>query len=189
MSTTTTTATGRASELAAGTWEIDPVHSRVGFEVSHLGISTFRGRFSRYRGTITSSDLGLEGVDGTIEVGSVEVDDTQLAGHLASKDFFAAEQYPEARFASTSVDGPREGRYRVVGDFTLRGVTRPVELDVTVEGIGIGLDGNDRVGLTAVGELDRTDYGISWNSKLANGASVVGEKVRLVLSVEVGRTH
>ena len=67
--------------------------------------------------------------------------------------------------------------------------SRPVELEVTVEGVGIGPDGNDRISLAAVGELDRTDYGISWTSKLANGASVVGEKVRLVLSVEAGRTE
>jgi polyisoprenoid-binding protein YceI len=189
MGTETATATGQAPKLATGTWEIDSVHSRVGFEVKHLGISTFRGRFTGYEGRIVTSDHGLESVAGTIEASTVDVDDAQLAGHLGSEDFFAAEQYPQARFASTSVESAGEDRYRVVGDFTLRGVTRPVELDVTVEGVGIGPDGSDRISLAASGELDRTEYGISWNSKLANGASVVGERVRLVLSVEAGRTE
>lgn len=186
MSTATTE---RASGLAAGSWEIDPIHSRIGFEVSHLGISTFRGSFAGYEGRIVTSDGDLERVDGEIEVSSVDVGDSQLAGHLGSEDFFAAEQYPQARFVSTSVESADDGHYRVVGDFTLRGVTRPLELDASVEGVGIGLDGSDRLSLAAVGELDRSDYGISWNSKLANGASVVGEKVQLVLSVEAGRTE
>ena len=185
MSATTT----EPQTLQAGNWSIDPVHSRIGFEVKHLGISTFRGRFGRYQGRIATSEDGLSGVEGTIEVASIDVDDPQLAGHLASEDFFAAEQHPEARFASTSLKSTGEGRYAVAGELTLRGVTRPLQLDVTVEGIGIGPDGGERISLAAVGELDRTEYGISWNSKLANGASVVGEKVRLVLSVEAGRTE
>lgn len=183
------TATTEKQALQAGTWTIDPVHSRIGFEVSHLGISTFRGRFGRYEGRIATSADGLAGVEGTIEVASIDVDDAQLAGHLGSEDFFAAEQHPQARFASTSVEDTGEGRYAVRGDLTLRGVTRPIELDVTVEGVGVGPDGGDRIGLSAVGELDRTEYGISWNSKLEGGAAVVGEKVRLVLSVEAGRAE
>ncbi len=183
------TATTEKQALKAGSWSIDPIHSRIGFEVKHLGISTFRGRFGRYEGRIATSERGLAGFEGTIEVASIDVDDAQLAGHLGSEDFFAAEQHPQARFASTSVEATGEGRYAVRGDLTLRGVTRPVELDVTVEGVGIGPDGSDRISLAAVGELDRTEYGISWNSKLANGASVVGEKVRLVLSVEAGRAE
>ena len=184
----TATATTR-QPLESGTWSIDPVHSRIGFEVEHLGISTFRGAFSRYEGRIVTSGGDLTGVEGTIQVASIDVGDTQLAGHLGSEDFFAAEQHPEARFASSSVRAVGEAHYTVRGELTLRGVKHPIELDVRVEGIGVGLDDGERISLTAVGELDRTDYGISWNSKLANGASVVGEKVRLVLSVEAGRTE
>ncbi len=184
-----TTATTEQRALESGTWAIDPVHSRIGFEVKHLGISTFRGRFGSYEGRIVTSNGALNGIQGTIDVASIDVDDESLATHLASEDFFAAEQHPQARFASTSVEGAGERRYTLRGDLTLRGVTRPIELDLTVEGVGVGPDGGDRISLAAVGELDRTEYGISWNSKLANGASVVGEKVRLVLSVEAGRTE
>ncbi len=186
MSTATT---DRTRALPAGSWDIDTVHSRIGFEVTHLGISTFRGSFTGYDGRIVTSGDGLESVEGTIDVSSVDVGDSQLAGHLGSEDFFAAELHPQGSFTSTSVSERDDGSYSVVGDLTLRGVTHPVTLDVSIEGIGIGMDGGDRVSLTAVGGLDRTDYGISWNSKLANGASVVGERVRLVLSVEAGRTE
>ena len=109
MSATTT----EQQELAAGTWSVDPVHSRIGFEVKHLGISTFRGNFGRYKGRIVTSAGALTGVEGTIEVASIDVDDAQLAGHLGSEDFFAAEKNPEARFASTSVESAGDGRYSV----------------------------------------------------------------------------
>jgi polyisoprenoid-binding protein YceI len=181
VSTATTTPTGVA--IPAGTWTVDPIHSTIGFEVKHFGISTFRGRFTGYEGTIETGDGTLERVEGTVRVDSVDVRDAQLAGHLQSEDFFAAEQYPEITFRSTGV---REagGRFELDGELTLRGVTKPVTLEVEVDGAGEDPYGGTRISLAGRGELNRFDYGIPFNAKTPNGALVAGEKVRLVLTVE-----
>ena len=189
MAHTATATTEQKVALPAGTWQVDPVHSGIGFEVRHFGISTFRGGFRDFEGKIVTGEAGLEGVEGTIETASFDVSDEQLAGHLRSPDFFDVDAHPQARFASTSVEFTGDGRYRLLGDLTLRGVTKPIELDVTVEGAAADPTGGERIALSAVGELNRDDYGISWNSQLDNGSSVVGEKVRLVLSAEAVRAE
>jgi polyisoprenoid-binding protein YceI len=183
------TATEQAVRLPIGTWEVDSLHSSLGFEVRHLGISAFRGGFKEFEGKIVTGEEGLERVEGTIETASIDVTDEQLGGHLRSPDFFDVEAHPQARFVSTSIERTGDGRYRLLGDFTLRGVTKPVELDVTVEGAGVDPSGNERIALSAVGELNRNAFGISWNSQLANGASAVSEKVRLLLSAEAVRSE
>ena len=182
MSTATATAP-TAVAIPAGTWTVDPIHSTIGFEVKHFGISTFRGRFTGYEGTIETGDGTLERVEGTVRVDSVDVRDPQLAGHLQSEDFFHAESYPEIRFASTGVR-QAGGRFELDGDLTLRGVTRPMTLEVEVDGAGEDPYGGTRLSLAGRGEVDRFDYGIPFNAKTPNGALVAGEKVRLVLSVE-----
>lgn len=183
----TTTATIERA-IPTGTWGIDTIHSSIGFEVKHLGISTFRGGFADYAGSIETEDGRISRVEGTIKTDSIDINDEQLGAHLRSPDFFDVERYPEARFVSTSIEEVEGGRYRLVGDFTLRGVTLPVELDVAVEGLGTDPGGNERLSLLAEGELDRTAYGLTWNSTLANGAAAVSERVKLVLSVEAVRS-
>ena len=183
-----TTATVEQS-VPTGTWSIDTTHSHIGFEVKHLGISTFRGGFADYAGTIETENGRLTRVEGTINADSIDIRDEQLAGHLRSPDFFDVERHPEARFVSTGIEEIGDGRHRVVGDFTLRGVTRPVELTVAVEGVGVDPGGVERLSLLAEGELDRTAYGLNWNSTLANGAAAVSERVRLVLTVEAIRSQ
>ena len=172
--------------IPAGTWTVDPIHSTIGFEVKHFGISTFRGRFTGYEGTIATGEGTLERVEGTVRVDSVDVRDAQLAGHLQSEDFFAAEQYPEIAFRSTGVRDA-DGRFELDGDLTIRGVTRPVTLEVEVDGAGEDPYGGTRLSLVGRGEIDRFDYEIPFNAKTPNGALVAGEKVRLVLSVEAVR--
>lgn len=175
--------TEQAVQIETGTYGVDPVHSQVGFEVKHLGISTFRGSFGGFSGTIWVGDEGIEKVDGSIEIASVQVPEDQLIGHLLGEDFFDAENFPQGTFVSTGVEKDGEG-YRVTGDLTLRGVTEQVELDVEVEGAGIGMDGSPVLSLKADGTINRTDYGISWGATLDTGAAVVAEKVRLVLTIE-----
>ena len=187
MSTTTTTAPAAAVTLPAGTWRVDPIHSSVGFEVRHLGISTFRGRFTGYEGEIETGDGTLARVAGTVRVDSVDVKDPQLAEHLQSEDFFDAARAPEITYASTGARRLDDGRFELAGDLTIRGVTRPVTLTVAVEGAGQDAYGNDRISLTATGEVDRTEYGITWNDTIEGGALVLGERVRLVLAVEAVR--
>jgi polyisoprenoid-binding protein YceI len=183
----TTATTQPAVEIPAGTWNVDPVHSTVGFEAKHFGISTFRGRFTGYEGTIATGAGSIERVRGTVRVDSVDVQDEQLAAHLQSEDFFAAEQYPEIAFESTAVRAAGDGRFELTGDLTLRGVTRPVTLDVEVDGFGPDAFGGERISLVGRGEVNRFDFGIPFDGKGANGVLIAGEKVRLVLTVEAVR--
>jgi polyisoprenoid-binding protein YceI len=179
--------TAETTRIESGTYNIDSVHSQVGFEVKHLGISTFRGSFSGFAGSIAVGESGIEKIDGTIDVASVEVPDKTLAGHLLSPDFFDAENHPQGSFVSTGVEESGEGSYRVTGDFTLRGVTKPIELAVDVEGAGPGMDGTPVLSLVASGVINRNDFGISWGATVESGAAVVAEKVKLVLTIEAAK--
>ena len=182
-----TTATSPAGiEIPTGTWTVDPVHSTIGFEVKHFGISTFRGRFTGYEGTLETADGSLKRVEGNVRVDSVDVRDEQLAGHLQSEDFFDAANHPSVAFASTGVRQV-EDRYELDGELTIRGETRPVTLEVEVDGAGDDPYGGQRISVTGTGEINRFDYGIPFNAKTPNGALVAGEAVRLVLSVEAVR--
>ena len=183
MTTATTTPTQAAVAIPAGTWNVDPVHSSVGFEVKHFGISTFRGRFTGYEGTLETTDGALERVEGSVQVESVDVRDEQLAAHLQSEDFFDAAKHPSIAFASTGVRQAEDG-YELDGELTIRGVTQPVTLDVRIDGAGEDPYGGYRLSVVGSGEIDRFDYGIPFAAKTPNGALVAGEKVRLVLTVE-----
>jgi polyisoprenoid-binding protein YceI len=182
MSTATTTAPA-AVEIPAGTWTVDPIHSSIGFEVKHFGISTFRGRFTGYEGTIETDEGGPSHVEGSVQVDSVDVRDEQLAAHLQSEDFFDAANHPSIAFASTGVRQVEDG-YELDGELTIRGVTKPITLNVEVDGAGEDPYGGYRLSLLGSGEVNRFDYGIPFAAKTPNGALVAGEKVRLVLSVE-----
>jgi polyisoprenoid-binding protein YceI len=176
--------TEQAVRIETGNYTVDTVHSQVGFEVKHLGISTFRGSFGEFAGTVSVGENGIEGVEGSIEVPSVKVPEEQLTGHLLSPDFFDAESHPQGTFKSTSVEQVDAENYKVTGDLSLRGVSNQVVLDVEVEGAGAGMDGSPVLSLKAEGVVNRNDYGISWGAALDSGAAVVAEKVRIVLTVE-----
>lgn len=176
--------TEQAVKIETGTYAIDAVHSHVGFEVKHLGISTFRGNFGAFEGKITVGENGIEAIEGSIDIASVNVPEEQLIGHLLSPDFFDAENHPKGTFVSTRVSQTDGATYEVTGDLTLRGSTNPVTLEVEVEGAGVGPTGDSVLSLQASGVINRNDYGISWGATLDSGAAVVAEKVRLVLTVE-----
>lgn len=177
-----------AIEIPTGTWSIDPVHSSIGFGVKHFGVSTFRGSFSAASGSLVSDGGALRSVHGTVRVENLVTEEPQLTGHLLSEDFFDAANHAEITFDSTSVEQLEGDRLRINGDLTIRGVTRAVELDAEVEGAGDDPYGNTRLGISATGAIDRTDWGITWNAPpLANGALVVGERVAVTLHVEAIR--
>ena len=119
-----------------------------------------------------------------MRVENLVTEEPALTGHLHSEDFFDAAKHPELTFKSTSVEQGEDGHLRVTGDLTIRGVTRPVELDAEIEGVGDGPDGATRAGIAATGAIDRSDWGITWNAPLANGAFAVAERVTLTLHVE-----
>jgi polyisoprenoid-binding protein YceI len=167
--------------LPDGTFALDPAHSTVGFEVKHLGIATVRGRFNVISGTLTGGDEPQ--LEGLVDLTSATTDDEQRDGHLASPDFFDVGRFPQATFRSTSFEQLGDGTVRVVGDLTLRGVTREIELTGSVAGPATDPWGNERVGLELAGVVDRTDFGIKWNAPLPGGGFLLPDDVRVVVGV------
>ncbi len=166
----------------------DASHSNIGFSVKHMMVSTVRGRFTDYEG-----EIAVEGDDpttararATIKAASIDTNNEQRDAHLRSADFFSAEEYPEITFVSKKVEKDGDG-YRVNGELTMRGVTKPVELVVAVEEKFLDPWGNERVGLTATGAINRFDWGLNWNQTLEAGRLVVAEKVNLVIEAEFVR--
>ncbi len=172
------------ADIPAGTWAIDPVHSSVGFEVKHLGVSTYRGSFPAVEGTIETTDGAVTSVAGTTRIDSLVTQDVQLTGHLMSADFFDQANHPTGTFASTSIVSDGNGKLKVLGDLTLRGVTQAVELDGELEGVGTDPYGNTRIGISASGFINRTKFGLNWNVPRGDSAVAVGEKVKLVWNTE-----
>jgi polyisoprenoid-binding protein YceI len=158
--------------IPAGTWKIDPTHSRVEFSIRHMGIATIRGSFADFDGVIDGGDEAQ--ISGAIRVASVDTRDEARDGHLQSPDFFDAERHPEITFASTRFEPGK-----LVGDLTIRGVTREVELVAQMTGAGTDPWGNERLGLELEGEIDRREFGVSWNTPLPTGGLLLGDTVRL----------
>ena len=177
MSTTATT-------LPTGTWNVDPSHSRVGFRVKHLGISTVRGEFREFEGQLVIGEDGSVSASGSAKVASIDTGEADRDGHLKSPDFFDAETYPEITFASTSITAVDDDTWEITGDFTMHGVTRPLTLRAEVGGAGPDPFGGERAGLEATGEISRSDYGMKFNQALGTGNAVVSDKVKLDLDIE-----
>ena len=167
------------SGLVAGTWTIDPSHSEVGFTVRHL-MSKVRGQFETFEGTlVTGSTLGETTATATIDLNSVNTRDEQRDAHLRSADFFDVEKTGPMTFSSTSFDGTS-----AKGNLTIKGVTRPVELDVEFLGLDTDPWGGQRIGFEATTEINRKDFGVDFNIPLDGGKLLVGDKVSIVLSVQ-----
>jgi polyisoprenoid-binding protein YceI len=174
-------------DTATTTWSIDPAHTNVGFGVRHLMISTVRGRFADVRGTVVSdgADPAKGKVDITIGVQSIDTREAQRDAHLRSADFFDAEHFPEITFRSTRIAAVAGDTFTLVGDLTMRGVTREVALDVTSEGRGPDPWGGERAGFTATGKVRRSDFGLTWNVALETGGVVVGDEVKITIDAEL----
>lgn len=172
-----------ATALSAGTWAIDPVHSSIGFSVRHLVVSKVRGTFDQFSGAITVGEDGTASVTAEIAVDSVDTRNEQRDGHLKSADFFDTEKYPTASFTSTGVrtDGDR---YALDGEFTLKGVTRPITLDLEFNGVNPGMGQGEVAGFDATVVLNRKDFGIDIDMPLETGGAVVGDKVTITLEIE-----
>jgi polyisoprenoid-binding protein YceI len=184
MSTATATSTGTTT-----TWTIDPAHSQIEFGVRHLMITTVKGRFAGVRGTVRLDDANPSAadVDVTIDVASIDTREAQRDAHLRSGDFFDAERFPTITFAA---QGPieRSGReFKLAGELTIHGVTRPVVLDVFEEGHGKDPWGGERRGFSATTKIKRSDFGLTWNQALETGGVLVGDEVKVVLELELLR--
>ena len=170
-------------------WQIDASHTNVQFSVRHLMISTVRGTFTEVTGTIGSdpADSNATDVRVTIPVASIQTRDQKRDAHLLSPDFFDVANYPEITFIGKRVEGDVTHEFKLIGDLTIRGTTKEFVLDVTNEGITSDPWGNDRMGFSGTGKLNRTAYGLNWNAVLETGGFVVGEDVKLSIDVELVR--
>jgi len=172
-----------ATTLPTGTWNVDPSHSRVGFRVKHLGISTVRGEFRKYEGSLVVDDGGNLKATGKVDTASIDTADADRDAHLKAADFFDVETYPEITFESTSVTAKDEDTYEIVGDLTLHGVTKPVTLTAEAGGSEIDPFGNTRIGFEVTGEISRSDFGMKFNMALGSGNLAVSDKVKLDLDI------
>lgn len=179
MSTLAPESTGT---VPTGTWNIDPVHSSVGFSARHMVVNTFRGEFEQFSGRLVSDDSGAR-IEAVAPVSSVTTRDPNLTGHLASPDFFDAERHPELRFVTRSIVRDGDG-LTVEGDVTLRGVTKPVTLTGEITGPVEDPYGGSRLGVELAGQIDRRDFDITWNTELPAGGLALGYEVKLALSIE-----
>jgi len=173
---------------SAGSWDIDPAHSEIGFKVRHMMVSNVRGSFHDVTGVLEfdEADVTRSSVDVTIVAGSIDTGVEKRDKHLRSPDFFDVEKYPSLSFRSKKVQVVADGVFKVTGDLTIHGVTREVVLDVE------GLDhqakdpwGNTIMGATATTKINRKDYGLTWNKALETGGVLVGDEISITLEIEL----
>jgi polyisoprenoid-binding protein YceI len=167
-------------------WNIDSAHSGINFSIRHMVVSKVRGRFGKFAGNLDldDADLTKSTLTVTIDASSIDTGVGQRDDHLRGADFFGVEQFPELRFHSKRVERLGQDEYRVIGDLTIRDVTREVALDVEYGGQGKDPWGNERVAFSAKAAIDRTDFGLKWNQVLEAGGVLVGEKIQIELDVQ-----
>jgi polyisoprenoid-binding protein YceI len=189
MTDTTTTTTTRIVQgveyPAVGTYDIDVSHTRVGFAVRHMAVSKVRGEFQEFAGTLELAENPVDSkIEVTIQAGSVDTHDENRDNHLRTGDFFDTEHHPVWTFTSTAIRPVTATEWHVDGDLTIRGVTRQVTLDASLEGVVKDPYGNHRVGFSATTSIVRDDFGVSFNGVMEAGGLVVAKKVDIDLELE-----
>ncbi len=176
-----------AFSFAADTYDIDPIHTNVGFSVKHLVISNVHGKFKDFSGVIVldNKDSGQSSVNGTIKAASIDTGNSDRDKHLKSPDFFDAEKFPEITFKSTKVE-KKGSAYQVTGNLTIRGVTKEVTFPAEVSGPVKDPWGNQKLGVEFALKINRQEFGLAWNKALETGGFVVGDEVKIEISAEAG---
>jgi polyisoprenoid-binding protein YceI len=170
---------------APGTYELDQAHKRVGFIARHMMVSKVRGEFVDAQATITVAENPLESsVTATIQAGSISTGQGDRDAHLVSGDFLDAEKYPTLEFRSTGVKSHSGNTFVLAGELTIKDVTRTVDLEVEFEGVGRSPFGTDIFGFTASTEIDREEFGLTWNVALETGGVLVGRKIKIEIEGE-----
>jgi polyisoprenoid-binding protein YceI len=181
--TTPSTATAIPGYVA-GTWNIDPVHSEVGFSARHMMVSKVRGRFTTFSGQLVTGENPLDStVSAEIDLASITTGNDQRDDHIRSADFFEVETYPKMTYRSTGVRADGDG-YVLDGELTLKNVTKSVPLTLELNGFGPDAYGGTRAGFTATGEINRKDFNVNFNAPMQNGGVVVSDKIGLHLEIE-----
>jgi polyisoprenoid-binding protein YceI len=173
--------------MAQSTWAIDSAHSAAQFQVKHLMISNVRGEFGKMSGKVIfdGSNYAAVQAEAVIDVASINTREPKRDDHLRSADFFDAATFPKITFKSKRVESVSRGKFNLVGDLTMRGVTREIILNVESSPLVKGMNGETRIGVQATGKLNRQDFGIKWNRSLDAGGVVVGDEVLITLDLEL----
>jgi polyisoprenoid-binding protein YceI len=176
-----------AAISAKGNWVIDPAHTEISFKVKHLVIATVTGKFTTFEGSLDSAneDFSDATIRFTADVNSINTNNEQRDGHLKSDDFFNAEQYPKLTFVSTSFKKVNDNEYKLVGDITIRNITKSIELTAEYAGIMVDPYGNTKAGFEINGKIKRKEFDLKWDVITEAGGAVVSDEVRLHLNVEL----
>ena len=170
----------------AGTWKLDPTHSEISFSVRHLAISKVKGKFETFDVTVTAPENPSDAtIEATIDVASVNTNQAQRDEHLRTSDFFAISEHPQMVFKSTAFHPEADGTFVVVGDLTLRGVTKSVSLKGDFGGIITDGYGQTKAGASATAKFDRTDFGVNWNAAVEAGGLTLGDEITLTADVQL----
>lgn len=166
-------------------WKLDPAHTVVEFSAKHMMITTVKGRIADVEGTIYTDERNPRNssVEAVLKGASIDTRSDQRDQHLRSADFLNVEQFPEIRFRSTRVEGDKQ-HFKLVGNLTIRDVSREVTLDVEYEGRNFDPWGGERVGFSASGKIDRREFGLVWNQALETGGVLVGNDIRINIEVQ-----
>lgn len=182
---TTTTSDQDTARITTGTYTIDPTHSRIGFVARHAMVAKVRGSFNEFEGsgTFDAEHPANSSLEVTIQAASIDTRNADRDEHLRSNDFFDMEAHPTITFASTAIEPLGDAEFRVAGDLTIKGVTRPITLDLELTGTAQDPWGNTRLGLEGSTVVDRKEWGVNWNAALEAGGVLVGEKVTLEFEI------
>jgi polyisoprenoid-binding protein YceI len=186
---TTETLAAPAPTSVATPWQIDIAHTEIEFSARHLMISNVKGRFSNPTGSVRYDPArpGSLKLEVSIPIATIDTRNEQRDAHLRSADFFDAENHPIMTFKGRRIEGDVSGKFTLIGELTIRGVTREVTLDVTSEGTGPDPWGNDRLGFSATGKINRKDFGLVWNQLLETGGVAVGDEIKIIINTELMR--
>ena len=167
-------------------WALDPTHSELQFKVKHLMISTVTGQFNQFIATVDTedNDFSKAKIDFTAEVNSISTNNTQRDAHLKNSDFFDAPNHPQIIFRSEKFEKVAGDDYRLHGDLTMRGITKPVTLDVEFGGVTVDPWGNTRAGFTVTGKINRQDFGVSFGAVTETGSILLGDEVKIMAGVQ-----
>ena len=176
--------------MATTKWILEPTHSELQFKVRHLMISNVTGHFTKFDGSVETEgdDISTAKIDFTVDVDSISTNNAQRDGHLKSPDFFDTANHPAISFTSSELKKENDEQYKLHGNLTMHGVTKPESLDVEFGGIGKDPWGNTRAGFTVNGKINRTDFGLNYNAALEAGGVMLSEDVKIHANMEFVRS-
>ena len=169
--------------ISPGRWAVDPAHSSIEFGIKHLLITTVKGGFGDFQGTVEVGAEGPTSASAVVRAESVDTRQAQRDEHLRSADFFGTEEFPEIRFESSRIEPLDPNRFLIAGKLEIKGTTRPFELEAELQGSAVDTYGNERLGIVLRGQLDPNDFGVDWNQELETGGNLLGDLVDVVVSV------